>query len=280
MDSMRLMKLMIVALAAALGGCQVPPKPPPTRSRPPFQAKGPVPRPYNIQAAQRLVLRWLPKGVTITKRQHIPAIHSSLVAYPSPCPEDTPIGERVYLQMAEGQRVPHPGRYYFPAIAGVEVYDLRNSNEMAHPTIWRSVNLLRKVSDKRPTASRLHSERFDFNRDTFPPANAAQMFHSHLRYLSGDWGSGYLVLTQYGQDNGSRVNNEELFCLFQGLSADGSRFLTATFPVYHPGLPATIDDASALSLEEGVRRLDRFPDDSFSPSLGDLEKLIHMLEIH
>ncbi len=250
------------------------------RSRPPFESKGPVPRPRTIKAARRLVVPWLPDGMMVTKREHIPSIDVSLVAYPSPSPEDTPEGERVQFRMPNGPSPIHEGRYYFPPSAELSVYDLRQSDEQSHPSIWKAVRQVRGVLAKKPSAGRLHSERFDFNRDVFPPVNAAQQFHAHLRYLETAWGKGYLVLTQFGQDNSTRVNNDELFCLFVGLSSDGSRYLTGSFPVTHTALPSSIDDVAKGDLESDVVLLNRLSSEGFVPKLDDIEKLVRSIELH
>ncbi|MBK8038042.1 MAG: hypothetical protein IPK22_13065 [Verrucomicrobiaceae bacterium] len=216
----------------------------------------------------------------VTKREHIPSIDVSLVAYPSPSPEDTPEGERVQFRMPDGPRPMHEGRYYFPPSAELSVYELRQSDERSHPSIWKALRQLQGVLAKEPSAARLHSERFDFNRDIFPPANAAQQFHAHLCYIEAAWGKGYLVLSQFGQDSGTRINNDELFCLFVGLSSDGSRYLTGSFPVQHRALPSSIDDVAEGDLESDVALLNSLPSDDFVPNLEGIEKLVRSIELH
>ena len=156
---------------------------------------------------------------------------------------------------------------------------MRRSTRSAHPTIWKAVYLLKRILADRPTASALHSEKYNYNRDAGPPANAAQGFHSHLRYIDAPWGSGYLVLTQHSQDNGSRINNDELFYLFQGITKDNKLLLSGSFSVTHRTLPDKFDAAPSGTLEEDVKRLDRLDDDSFSPSLKDLQKMVSLIQI-
>lgn len=249
-------------------------------SKPPFESKGPVPHPRTIKAARHLVVPWLPNGMLITKREYVPSIDVSLVAYPSPSPEDTPEGERVQFRMPDGPRPMHEGRYYFPPSAELSVYDLRQSVEQSHPSIWKALRQVQVVLAKKPSADRLHSEKFDFNGDIFPPVNAAQRFHAHLRYVEADWGKGYLVLTQFGQDNSTRVNDDELFCLFVGLSSDGSRYLTGSFPVQHRALPSSIDDVAKGDIESDVALLNSLSPDGFVPNLDDIWKLVHSIELH
>ena len=214
----------------------------------------------------------------LSKCESLPAVHVSQTT-PSPIPEDRPAGEWVSLIESMNQRKRHEDRYYFPSFTYIEAYDLRGSTETAHPSVWAQVNLLKRVLAKRPAASTLDSEKYDWNRNACPQANAAQAFHSHLHYFDAPWGSGYLVLTQHSQDNGSRINNDELFYLFQGITKDNKLLLSGTFSVTHLTLPDKFDAAPSGTLEEDVKRLDRLDEDSFSPSLKDLQKMVSLIQI-
>jgi DNA-binding CsgD family transcriptional regulator len=121
-----------------------------------------------------------------------------------------------------------------------------------------------------------------------PIINMGQVFHSNVQYLDFRNGSGVRYLTQYAQGI-NPVNNRELFYTFQGLTADGSQFISITLPVSHSSLPA---DPSALSeaeytalvqnsnyYNETAAALSAQPDDSFAPSLGQLDALVESLLI-
>lgn len=220
----------------------------------------------------------MPEGIRLSKCDSLPAVHVSQTTYPSPIPRDRPAGERVALVESMNQRKRHEGRYYFPSFTYIEAYDLRESTQTSHPSVWAGVNLLKRVLANRPTASTLHSEKYNCNRDACPPANAAQGFLSHLHYIDAPWGSGYLVLTQHSQDSGTRINNDELFCLFQGITKDKALLLCGSFSVTHHVLPDKFDTAPPGTLEEDIKRLDRLDDDSFSPSLKDLQKMVSLIQ--
>ena len=220
----------------------------------------------------------MPEGMRLSKCQSLPEVHVSQTTS-SPIPQDRPPGERVALVESMNQRKRHEGRYYFPSSTFIEAYDLHGSTQTSHPSIWKAVHLLKRVLAERPTAAALHSKTYNYNRDACPPANAAQGFHSHLRYIDAPWGSGYLVLTQHSQDNGTRINNDELFCLFQGITKNNSLLLCGSFRVTHRALPDKFDSVPWGSLEADIKRLDRLEDDSFSPSLKDLQKLAASIQI-
>lgn len=68
-----------------------------------------------------------------------------------------------------------------------------------------------------------------------PLFNAGQMFHSNEQFITFQNGTGIRFLTQYGQDI-SPVNNHALFYTFQGMTSDGSYYVSAILPVNAPFL--------------------------------------------
>ena len=71
-----------------------------------------------------------------------------------------------------------------------------------------------------------------------PINNAGQVLHARVHYLDFDNGSGMGYLTQITMGP-SRINNQELFYTFQGLTADRAYYVVAFFPVSLASLPAT-----------------------------------------
>jgi hypothetical protein len=86
------------------------------------------------------------------------------------------------------------------------------------------------------------------------------------------------------------VNNQDLFYTFQGLTADGRYFVSATLPVNHPSLRADLNAFSTSELDTITKDYDQYrndaaaalatqPNASFTPSLERLDALIASLAI-
>ena len=122
-----------------------------------------------------------------------------------------------------------------------------------------------------------------------PLWNAAQVFLAKPAYEEFQGGSGIRYLTQYGQAL-MPINNHDLFYSFQGLTSDGKYWISAILPVRHPNLQDTYDnplpaDLSAFTdnFEQYAAQtradLDAQPDDSFTPSLADLDAMMRSIVI-
>lgn len=110
--------------------------------------------------------------------------------------------------------------------------------------------------------------------------DAAQTIHAKARVVKGDWCSGIEYLTQHAQDSGA-IRNEGLIYVFQGLSHDGSYFISVKAPIANPLL--VNDDPAMDSYSESQwsdyflrieQKLDQAPDGSFAPSLNDLRGML------
>lgn len=122
-----------------------------------------------------------------------------------------------------------------------------------------------------------------------PLWNAGQAFLAKPAYEEFQGGSGIRYLTQYGQAL-MPINNHDLFYSFQGLTSDGKYWISAVLPVHHPNLQDTYDnplppDLSAFidTYEQYAAQtrgdLDSQPDDSFTPSLADLDAIMRSIVI-
>lgn len=125
-----------------------------------------------------------------------------------------------------------------------------------------------------------------------PVWNAAQHFHSNVKFITFNNGSGLRYLTQYVQDI-SPVYNEALFYTFQGITDDGAVYIAMTMPVTHPDLPDLWEDFFDSSddnikaygesyetyLKETVKMLDATSDEIFIPSLQMLDDIIKSLTV-
>jgi hypothetical protein len=121
-----------------------------------------------------------------------------------------------------------------------------------------------------------------------PPSNALQVFRAQVEYLSFANGSGVRYLTQMAQGY-SPVNNEEMFYTFQGLTGDGTQYVTLYYPVALPDLPATpamsqVEFANLVEswdvyLPQTVQMIDTQPAAAFIPDLALLDELVRSITI-
>jgi len=121
-----------------------------------------------------------------------------------------------------------------------------------------------------------------------PVWNAGQVFHTQLKYLDFQNGSGVRYLTEYAQYV-APINNFDLFYTFQGLTQDGRHVVSLILPVGHGSLPANFDALSTQQMEAiaddpgyypgMAASLAAQPDDSFTPSLAELDALVSSLMV-
>ena len=132
-----------------------------------------------------------------------------------------------------------------------------------------------------------------------PFFNAAQVFASNIEEISFQNGSGIRFLTEYAQ-YAAPVNNQDLFYQFQGLSDDGDYYIVAIFPITMSKLAETSDEDADLP-DGGIPYtyfsdndnfdaqdyyakitdlLNSTSDESFSPSISQLDTLIQSMVIN
>ena len=169
------------------------------------------------------------------------------------------------------------GTFHKPQVIVYPAAEYESMNEAARDIIAR----LRQLLADKPA-----------NPDSIPYLpifNAAQMMRSNVKYMDFQNGSGVRFLTQYGQAE-YPINNGSLFYAFQGLTADGQYYVSATLPVSHPSLPADGSsppngDWDAFSanflnyIQDTEAQLSAQPDDTFTPSLALLDQMMNSLEI-
>jgi hypothetical protein len=117
-----------------------------------------------------------------------------------------------------------------------------------------------------------------------PVFNAAQMFKAQYSVVPFQNGKGIRYITMYGQAY-YPVNNHDMFLSYQGLTADGKRWVSIVLPISHPSLPATGDPASGdmnnaeAYFAQKAADLNGQPAGSFSPSLPALDALLQSIQI-
>ncbi len=122
-----------------------------------------------------------------------------------------------------------------------------------------------------------------------PVMMAAQLIRARVEVVQFKNGSGVRYLTQLAQDAWP-INNEDLFLTYQGLTSDGSYYISAMFPVSHPDLPATGADfptGDYLQFSENfaeyvatiTQDLNQADPSNFIPDLNHLDDMIRSLQI-
>ena len=133
--------------------------------------------------------------------------------------------------------------------------------------------------------------------DTMPVVpffNAVQQIASKMQVLNFQNGRGIRFVTQYAQYP-APINNHELFYHFQGLTDDGKYYIVATLPVTSSILPEdekpeAVVPAGGVSIPTATgpdpayydavtKALDAMYEDSFNPSLFQLDALIQSITV-
>lgn len=122
-----------------------------------------------------------------------------------------------------------------------------------------------------------------------PLWNAGQMMRTNVVYLEFQNGTGVRFVTQYSQAP-IPVNNKYAFYTYQGLTQDGSYYVSAILPVSNLILPAddseipggdfgTFADNYENYINDLVQQLNQQPPSSFTPDLTLLDALIQSLRV-
>ncbi|MBE2223295.1 MAG: hypothetical protein IAF02_17275 [Anaerolineae bacterium] len=178
---------------------------------------------------------------------------------------------------------------YLPSEGQLHIYPAAELNAEVQPIVAALQQLLAEQPDLTAYAVTNPETAVDQTGLTMlPPSNAQQLFRAQAQYISFAEGSGVRYLTQLNQGP-VPANNQELFYTFQGLTADGSTYVAAYFPVTLPDLPASgqvSDEAYAAMLAdwqgyltETLDLLNEQPPDAFTPSLAELDALINSLSV-
>ena len=133
-------------------------------------------------------------------------------------------------------------------------------------------------------------------KDTMPNwvMNAAQLMSAKSQVINFQNGHGVRFLTQYDQYP-APINNHELFYHFQGLTDDGKYYIVAVLPATSSILaedekPGSVVPSSGVPLPAGggpdqayydsvTKALDTMNEDSFNPSLFQLDALIQSIQV-
>ena len=120
-----------------------------------------------------------------------------------------------------------------------------------------------------------------------PLVNAAQVFRSREQAVAFNGGRGLVYLTTFAQDVYPAIEGT-VQLTFQGITDNGSKYISAVFPLDTSILPDEIGedfDFEAFSasyetyLTETRESLEALPDDAFAPQLDALLALIGSIEV-
>lgn len=139
--------------------------------------------------------------------------------------------------------------------------------------------------------------RLDGEIPVVPYYDAHQVITARVKHLSFQNGAGIFFLTQFNQDFANLVNNDELTYFYQGISADGKKYVLAEFPAsaaFLPKdnqvnefegykLPLTYDELNEKAHQEYIakitKRLENLPPEKFQPNLKYIDEIISTLKI-
>lgn len=177
------------------------------------------------------------------------------------------------------QRAPEFGGYGFAQVNVYKTDDWVNLD----PVTAKTVKELQTLLNNKPTA-------FPQELPVLPPANAAQVFHVHTKYLDFQNGSGVSFISYYAQDV-SPVTADRIFFTFQGLTSDAKYYVAVFFPIttallpedYRTALGSMTDDEWAKQythyLEQLVKDLDGLNPAGFTPDALLLEELVKSIHV-
>lgn len=152
---------------------------------------------------------------------------------------------------------------------------------LANPAVSDATNTLGAMIDADPATWSAQAPM-----PFLPTFNAAQVFSTQPARIDFEGGRGIRFVTMFSQAY-VPVTNAEIFYTFQGLTADGSRYVSAILPVRTDALADEIDLTTwevpggdyASHIEDTVAELDALGAADFEPSLEALDEMIASLMV-
>jgi len=122
-----------------------------------------------------------------------------------------------------------------------------------------------------------------------PGVNAVQALHAQDKYMSFTGGNGIAFVAFYTQD-ASPLTNERLVYFFQGLSSDGTQYISMAYPVDSTKLPNTtsevpadvmqqVTENNAQYLADTTKLLNEATPADFTPNLDQLNAMVASLTL-
>lgn len=132
-----------------------------------------------------------------------------------------------------------------------------------------------------------------------PYVEGSQDFQTHVNYFNFRNGKGVAFVTHYGVEP-TLISNRALTYVFEGITDDGRYYVSATFPVVAPILPADFSEEEAVKrgldptfrladraaehkhasyVKRTARELEQLPPAKYQPDLARLNKLLSSLNV-
>ncbi|MEW6581077.1 MAG: hypothetical protein AB1435_18050 [Chloroflexota bacterium] len=212
----------------------------------------------------------------------------TLQHYPGDAPEIGPGGAdapHLQFELSHVSREPVPEAPP-PVVGSVRVYDI--AAMAAYQGYMEQVERLKALLAERPDLSPYLAVVENLTGNTLPflpILPAGQLLRARAEYVDTPAASGISYIVVYRQDVAPLLSND-FHWTFQGISADGSRFISATLqvstPLFPDEVPADYDwnrtEAEWIAeFNEGIATLNAAGPSDFSPSLDDLDALVSTL---
>jgi hypothetical protein len=212
----------------------------------------------------------------------------------SPGPNDFP--PHLSIGLETGKEADGQGRFLIFSTNYLRVYNIAEVKTAPYKTIQPNLlNLERLLKGRPPRPPNFGKNGEDWKQEhelpNYPPRNAGHLIEAKLSYVDAPWGSGVMYITQFVQGLGETPNNEQLVCVFQGLSKKKQRFVAADFHITHPAVPATSAEptfdwrkpgeqkAAEEFCDKIERTLNSAADESFTPSLRSIREWLVALKL-
>lgn len=225
----------------------------------------------------KIALGFVPPGLSIESRSVVPALSAEQAKQKQMNALETawrvqPENEVIHLGTAGAMRVIH-----VPSRAEVLPKD--------YPGFARGLSNMKDFIHSKPVAYP------DPPQPDFLFANASVYVRAKFRCLDLPWGKAVIMLAQYTQEaHPPPPNSDDLRIWIRGISNDALQSregfcISGELKVTHPQLKSR--DAACTEVEgqdeekaiaDGEKRLNAFPDESFSPSLKDIERMLQELK--
>ncbi len=156
----------------------------------------------------------------------------------------------------------------------IDVYPVADYEALAGDAVTMQVDSLRALLD--PSAELTSQTNLPY----LPLLGAAQVFVARPQIVEFSGGTGVRYLTSFSQAL-TPIANDNLLYTFQGLTADGETYISATFPLRASILPETAASAETTGAENTsvVSGLNALDPAAFTPTLEQLDMLIGSLTV-
>jgi hypothetical protein len=232
----------------------------------------------NSAGAPKIALGFLPPDLSVTSRTIIPALSEPQAREKKMSPLD------IAWRVKPETEVIHLGPN--AALSVIQVPARAQVLQSDYPGFARGLSNMKDFINSKPAAYP------DPPQPDFLFANASIYIRAKFRCLDLPWGKAVMMLAQYTQEaHPPPPNSEDLRIWIRGISNDALRgqggfCLSGELTLKHPLLRSR--DAACLEIEgqnetqamaKAENQLESHADDSFTPSLRDIERMLRELKV-